>query len=195
MSEQVTKWAAQYGPELRQRLGVQLDPREPGTDSWRARGGSVAPEREEGGVGAWNLARLDNLHASCRERMRGFVVAANELAYTRGAVVCVWDGLRSLERQAVLLARGASRTISSRHLVGLGIDLILYVPGEGPSWKLPRWYAEEIGSLGEQRGLYWGQHFPSFPDTVHFELPRAEWPTDLRDVLADVKQSYRAMVP
>lgn len=193
MSDRATLWATREGPKLRQRLGVQLDPREPGTDSWRQRGASLAPEREEGGVGAWNLARLDNLHASCRERMRGFVVAANEIAYQRGAVVCVWDGLRSLERQVVLLARGASRTISSRHLVGLGIDLILYVPGEGPSWKLPPWYPEHIGPLGLRAGLFWGRNFPGFTDTVHFELPRTEWPEDLRSVLAEVKDSYRVV--
>src|SRR5918995_7391971 len=42
----------------------------------------------------------------------------------------VQEGLRTRERQAALVARGASRTMNSRHLTGHAVDLVALGGGE-----------------------------------------------------------------
>lgn len=48
----------------------------------------------------------------------------------------VIEGLRSIERQKELVAKGASQTLKSKHIEGRAVDLLAYVDGRG-SWELP----------------------------------------------------------
>ena len=47
-------------------------------------------------------------------------------------VIC---GMRTLEEQEALVAKGASQTMKSKHLEGLAVDLMAYVGGRA-SWEL-----------------------------------------------------------
>ena len=47
-------------------------------------------------------------------------------------VIC---GLRTIEEQEALVAKGASQTMKSKHLDGLAVDLMAYIDGRG-SWEL-----------------------------------------------------------
>lgn len=47
----------------------------------------------------------------------------------------VIQGMRTLEMQKELVAKGASQTMKSKHLVGHAVDLMAYVGGKG-SWQL-----------------------------------------------------------
>ncbi len=47
----------------------------------------------------------------------------------------VIQGLRTIEMQKALVAKGASQTMKSKHLDGLAVDLMAYVGGRG-SWEL-----------------------------------------------------------
>jgi len=47
----------------------------------------------------------------------------------------VIQGLRTLEMQKALVAKGASQTMKSKHLDGLAVDLMAYIEGRG-SWEL-----------------------------------------------------------
>tara|TARA_R110002153_G_scaffold30322_2_gene92974 strand:- start:372 stop:827 length:456 start_codon:yes stop_codon:yes gene_type:complete len=47
----------------------------------------------------------------------------------------VIQGLRTLEMQKALVAKGASQTMKSKHLDGNAVDLMAYVGGRG-SWEL-----------------------------------------------------------
>jgi peptidoglycan LD-endopeptidase CwlK len=47
-------------------------------------------------------------------------------------VIC---GLRTIEEQKELVAKGASQTMKSKHLEGLAVDLMAYVGSRG-SWEL-----------------------------------------------------------
>ena len=47
----------------------------------------------------------------------------------------VIQGLRTLEQQKELVAKGASQTMKSKHLDGLAVDLMAYINGRG-SWEL-----------------------------------------------------------
>ena len=47
----------------------------------------------------------------------------------------VIQGLRTVEEQEALVAKGASRTMKSKHLEGLAVDLMAYIGSRG-SWEL-----------------------------------------------------------
>ena len=47
----------------------------------------------------------------------------------------VIQGLRTIEEQEALVAKGASRTMKSKHLEGLVVDLMAYIGSRG-SWEL-----------------------------------------------------------
>ncbi len=86
----------------------------------------------------------------------------------------VIEGLRTKERQAQLVAQGASRTMNSRHLHGLAVDLY---PG---SWDWAVFNklgpAVERAAEQEQVPITWGGRWTTFKDGPHFELPHALYP-------------------
>jgi len=47
----------------------------------------------------------------------------------------VSEGLRTIERQRELVAKGASQTLNSKHISGQAVDLIAYI-GDRVSWEL-----------------------------------------------------------
>lgn len=47
----------------------------------------------------------------------------------------VIEGVRSIERQKELVAKGASQTLASKHIEGKAVDLLAYIDGRG-SWEL-----------------------------------------------------------
>ena len=52
----------------------------------------------------------------------------------------VIQGLRTLEEQKELVARGASKTMKSKHLDGLAVDLMAYTNAGRASWEIPMYY-------------------------------------------------------
>jgi peptidoglycan L-alanyl-D-glutamate endopeptidase CwlK len=55
----------------------------------------------------------------------------------------VFEGLRSVERQKELVAKGSSKTMDSYHLYGLAVDLVAIVDGK-VTWEEKYYY--EIGA-------------------------------------------------
>jgi peptidoglycan LD-endopeptidase CwlK len=47
----------------------------------------------------------------------------------------VTEGLRTVQRQRELVAKGASQTMNSKHIDGLAVDLVAYI-GDRISWEL-----------------------------------------------------------
>lgn len=102
----------------------------------------------------------------------------------------VIEGLRTKERQRYLMTKGATRTMSSRHLSGNAVDLAPLVDGK-VTWDWPHYFpmAEAMRSASEELGtkVRWGGAWSllsdlptvisseclskSFPDGPHFELP------------------------
>lgn len=109
----------------------------------------------------------------------------------------VLEGLRSLERQKELVAKGASKTLKSRHLTGDAVDIAPLIGGV-VSWDWPAYYAladavraaaielkvkvvwggvwdknlnDITGSLVEEVKAYCVRHAgPDFIDGPHFQL-------------------------
>jgi peptidoglycan L-alanyl-D-glutamate endopeptidase CwlK len=47
----------------------------------------------------------------------------------------VIEGLRTIERQRELVAKGASQTMNSKHIQGFAVDLMAYID-DRPTWEL-----------------------------------------------------------
>ena len=91
----------------------------------------------------------------------------------------VTQGLRTLEEQKLLKAKGASRTLRSRHLTGHAVDLAVSVQGQ-VRWDWPLYAklakAMKAAAKAEKVPLDWGGDWASFKDGPHFQLPWAKYP-------------------
>lgn len=75
-----------------------------------------------------SLSKMEGVH----DDMVRVVSRAIELTEVDFGVI---QGLRTLEEQEALVAKGASQTMKSKHLDGLAVDLMAYVGGRGV-WEL-----------------------------------------------------------
>lgn len=75
-----------------------------------------------------SLNKMDGVDS----RLIEVVKRAIELTDTDFGVV---QGLRTIEEQEALVAKGASKTMKSKHLDGLAVDLMAYIGSRG-SWEL-----------------------------------------------------------
>lgn len=91
----------------------------------------------------------------------------------------VLEGVRSADRQAVLVKTGASRTLASRHISGHAVDLGACVDNR-IAWDWPLYHTIAVAVLKAANKLnvpvVWGGDWKSFPDGPHFELSRKEYP-------------------
>lgn len=91
----------------------------------------------------------------------------------------VQQGLRSKSEQALLVKKGASTTMNSRHLTGHAVDLVALIAGE-VRWDWPLYY--KIAAAMKQAAkdlnvpITWGGDWRTFKDGPHFELPRKHYP-------------------
>lgn len=87
----------------------------------------------------------------------------------------VIEGLRTLDRQKQLVAKGASKTLNSRHLTGHAVDIAPIVDGEVRwDWPLYHKLAPAVKQAADELTIpiVWGGDWRSFPDGPHFELDR-----------------------
>lgn len=91
----------------------------------------------------------------------------------------VTEGLRTRERQAQLLAAGASQTMRSRHITGHAVDVAALVAGKVRwDWPLYGAIAAAFKEAARQLGIpiVWGGDWKSLRDGPHFELDRQRYP-------------------
>lgn len=91
----------------------------------------------------------------------------------------VIEGLRSLARQKELLAKGATKTLRSRHLHGFAVDIAPYVGGS-IRWDWPLFdhieNAMKEAARLENVKIEWGGDWVTFKDGPHWQLPLASYP-------------------
>lgn len=120
---------------------------------------------------------LDNLNG-VHPDLRALAFRALELSPVDFMVI---EGLRSKSRQRELVARGASKTMNSRHLTGHAIDIVPVVGGK-VSWDWPHYYplAEAVKKAAKELGIpiEWGGDWRSFKDGPHWQLPWKQYPKD-----------------
>lgn len=99
----------------------------------------------------------------------------------------VIEGLRTIERQRELVARGASKTMKSRHLTGHAVDLWPLDANSKPLpagnkereavlWRELRKIADVVKSVAKEHGIMveWGGDWGW--DAPHFQLNRSMYP-------------------
>ena len=98
----------------------------------------------------------------------------------------VTEGLRTLERQKELVAKGASQTLKSKHIGGRAVDLVAYV-GPRVSWELKLY--DDIADAMRQAAheldvsLRWGAAW-------HKDLTESSLPAeDLMNEYIDLRRS------
>ncbi len=88
-------------------------------------------------------------------------------------------GLRTLEEQKILKAKGASKTLRSRHLTGHAVDLACTIKGQVRwDWPLYDSLAKRMKAAAKAENvlLEWGGDWVSFKDGPHFQLPWKQYP-------------------
>lgn len=91
----------------------------------------------------------------------------------------VIEGLRTKERQAELLKKGATQTLNSRHLTGHAVDIVPWVDGT-VSWDW-KFYSEVRSAMIQAAGelgveIEWGGNWKTFKDGPHWQLPWSKYP-------------------
>jgi peptidoglycan L-alanyl-D-glutamate endopeptidase CwlK len=93
-------------------------------------------------------------------------------------------GVRTLEEQMVLKAKGATRTLRSRHIPGENgfshaVDLACTLNGQ-VRWDWPLYdklaKAMKAAAKAEKVPLEWGGDWKTFKDGPHFQLPWSTYP-------------------
>jgi peptidoglycan L-alanyl-D-glutamate endopeptidase CwlK len=106
-----------------------------------------------------------------------------------GASFIVTEGVRSYERQTMLVAAGKSRTLNSRHLHGMAVDLAVKTLDGGVSWNRDdyRVLAGFMKAAARELAvpIRWGGDWVSFVDSPHFELDRAYFPDPVVDLVPE----------
>lgn len=91
----------------------------------------------------------------------------------------VTEGLRTIEKQREYYAKGASKTMNSRHLTGHAVDLAAYI-GREVRWDWPLYHkladAMKRAANSLNVPIVWGGDWRSFRDGPHFELDRKVYP-------------------
>ena len=82
-------------------------------------------------------------------------------------------GLRTVEEQKELVAKGASKTMKSKHLEGRAIDFVVYIGGKA-NWDLENYQkvASVFLQVGKELGieLEAGAYWKKFVDGPHIQL-------------------------
>jgi peptidoglycan L-alanyl-D-glutamate endopeptidase CwlK len=113
-----------------------------------------------------SLAALKGVHGD----LVRVVKRAAELSPTPFIIT---EGVRSMERQKERVAKGASKTMNSRHLTGHAIDFVPVVGGQ-ITWKWPAFkpVADAFKKAAQELGIQieWGGDFRTFKDGPHIQL-------------------------
>lgn len=97
------------------------------------------------------------------------------------------EGLRTLARQRQLVAKGASKTLKSRHITGHAIDFyamvdldldgkIEFVEMSNPRLMTQIANAIKAAAVKEDVAIVWGGDWRTFKDLPHVELDRRKYP-------------------
>jgi peptidoglycan L-alanyl-D-glutamate endopeptidase CwlK len=93
-------------------------------------------------------------------------------------------GKRTVAEQRELVAKGASKTMNSRHIPGRdgysrAIDICFIINGRMDwSWPLYKGFADMMKQAAKELKLSveWGGDWAKFKDGPHFQLPFAKYP-------------------
>lgn len=127
-----------------------------------------------------SLSRLDGLNPDLQK----VVKRAIELTTVDFGVI---QGLRTVEEQKELVAKGASKTMNSKHIDGNAVDLMAYVNGRG-CWEVSVYdeIADAMKQAAKELGvcIRWGGAWTAFNI--------ADWPLTMEDAMNDYVDTRRS---
>lgn len=107
------------------------------------------------------------------------VAVANRALQLSTVDFAITEGMRTPGRQADLYKAGLSKTLNSRHLHGLAIDIAAY-RGDKLVWDWQPYEDISVAFKAASKELDipidWGGDFPTFKDGVHYQLTHAAYP-------------------
>ena len=88
----------------------------------------------------------------------------------------VIEGVRNIERQRQLVAKGASKTMNSRHITGHAVDMVPW-PVDWNDLERFKVVSEAMKDAAEELNIpiVWGGDWKSFYDSPHYELNRKNY--------------------
>ncbi len=122
--------------------------------------------------GARSLKRLEGVHPDLVRVMKT-AICCSPIDFS------IIEGLRTLATQKKYLATGATRTLNSRHLTGLAVDIAPYLDGK-IRWDWPLYHQLALvikkAAADEEVPITWGGDWRSFKDGPHWELTWKAYP-------------------
>jgi peptidoglycan LD-endopeptidase CwlK len=125
-----------------------------------------------------SLTKLQKVHPDLVK----VVMRAVKLTDTDFIITC---GIRTLAEQRILVAKGASKTMRSRHLphkadgLSRAVDLAAMINGKLRwDWPLYNNLAKAMKQAAKEVSvpIEWGGDWKNFKDGPHFQLPWAKYP-------------------
>ena len=123
---------------------------------------------------AWKLGKRskDNLVGVKPQMQKLFEEAITESPFD----FVITDGLRTIEEQKILVQKGKSKTMKSRHLTGDAVDIACFDENGKITWdgKYYKKVASHILKIAQKQGIKvtWGGSWASFMDMPHFQLEK-----------------------
>ncbi len=125
-------------------------------------------------LNATSLAKLKGVHPDLvKVVLKAAQICPDDMPFR---VIC---GMRTVAEQRVLVRKGASKTMNSRHLTGHAVDIVPIVDG-AVSWHWPNYH--KLAPVFKQAAkdlnvpLEWGGDWKSFKDGPHWQLPHKAYP-------------------
>jgi peptidoglycan L-alanyl-D-glutamate endopeptidase CwlK len=120
-------------------------------------------------LGLRSIQKLSGVHPD-------LVAVVNLAISTTEQDFSVIEGIRNIQRQRELVARGSSQIMNSRHLTGHAVDVAPFPL----SWDWEYFYpiADAMKAAADELGveLEWGGDWKTFKDGPHFQLSRKSYP-------------------
>lgn len=121
---------------------------------------------------ARDLTRLQGVHPD-------LVRVVKRAAAMSPSPFTVLEGMRTLARQTELVAKGASKTMNSRHLTGHAVDIAPLLGGK-VAWDWPLYHKlapiVKAAAAAEGVKIEWGGDWRTFKDGPHWQLPFSGYP-------------------
>lgn len=122
-----------------------------------------------------SLKNLMGVHPDLERVIR----RADEMCDKSGHPFTIIEGVRTIERQKMLVSKGLSKTMHSRHLTGHAVDFVPLIEGE-VTWKtqafLPVIDAFKDAGRELNVAIESGHDWVSFKDTDHVQLSWKAYP-------------------
>ena len=127
-----------------------------------------------------SLSRLKGVHPDLVRVVNRCAKDWKDKQFTFG-ITC---GVRTLEEQRILVKKGASKTLRSRHIpapngYSHAIDVVAFIDGK-VRWDWPLYdkisKSMKTAAKAEKVPIEWGGDWVSFKDGPHYQLPWKSYP-------------------